>query len=428
MPSTLNRVVSVFCAGTDYDENSNDVVARLYKATEGTPGAERFFYAGPGSAGAAKRHAAATAALDSAAKRLAGGAGALAHMAGLNVGSAIDTATGATMHLNVAVAEREVGAACTPGATTVNLVGWSRGAVTCIGIANALAKRGITTINLFLFDPVPGTQAVNLWNWKEHLCTLPDAVCNATVLVMENEEGGAMTVKELLLEPLRTPFAGGVATVYPMPGRHNTAVENDAVFPEVAAIGEHLATAFLIANGARLARTRLLSNAALVELYGSIKRTRRASAAAAGYTDRSFKVDNALRESLFYVNRHHKELFAAAYPTIAQILDASFNVPRWTATAATEARELGRHSQMMKAVVIAGLGSLIAQRAPMIGGTRPRRDAEDLVRLLGALNGWTEQTTQSALGAVRTPPPSPWLSPLPTHSRGPAISAGRPFR
>jgi hypothetical protein len=428
MSAIPNRVVSVFCAGTDYDENSKDVVARLYQATEGRPGAERFFYPGPGSAGAAKRHAAATAAMDTTVKRLAGGAGALAHMAGVNVGSVIDTATGATMHLNVAAAEREVGEACTPGLTTVNLVGWSRGAVTCIGIANALAKRGVTTINLFLFDPVPGTQAVNLWNWKEHLCKLPDAVRNATVLLMENEEGGAMTVKELLLEPLRTQFAGGVANVYPMPGRHNTAVENDSVFPEVATIGEHLATAFLIAHGAKLARTRLLSNTALVELYGSIKKTRRSAAAAAGYTDRSFKVDNALRESLFYVNRHHKELFATAYPTVAQILDASFNVPRWTATAATEARELGRHSPMMKAVVVAGLGSLIAQRAPMVGGGRPRRDAEDLVRLLGVLSGWNEQTVQSALGATRTPAPSLFLSPLPTGARGPTISAGRPFR
>ena len=82
-----------------------------------------------------------------------------------------------------------------------------------IGIANALARRGVDRINLFLFDPVPGTEAVNVWNWKEHLTTVPDAVRNLTVLLMEQEGGGVATLKELLLEPLRKPFAGGTATV-----------------------------------------------------------------------------------------------------------------------------------------------------------------------------------------------------------------------
>jgi hypothetical protein len=306
--------------------------------------------------------------------------------------------------------------------TTVNLAGWSRGAVTCIGIANALAKRGVDRINLFLFDPVPGTEAVNLWNWKEHLTTVPDAVKNLTVLLMEQEEGGLMTVKELLLEPLRKPFAGGTATVYPMPGRHNSAVETDAYLPEISTIGEHLCTAFLLTHGAKLSRTRLLSNDALVELYGSVKSTKRKATAAAGYTDRTFAVDNALRESLFFVNRPHKEQFATTYPTVAQVLDARFEVPRWNATAADEARRIRGKSPMMKAVLVAGLGSLIASRIPTFPTNRPRRDAEDLVRLLAELEGMTAQQTETAIAVTQTPPPS-LFAPRIQPARGATISA-----
>lgn len=423
---TRPSVVTVFCAGTDYDENSKDVIAQLYAAAEGQPGVERFFYAGPGSAGAAKRHAAAVNTVDSTVKRFAPGLGLIAGAAGVNLGQAVDTATGMSMHLNVAAAEREVGAVCTPGLTTVNLAGWSRGAVTCIGIANALAKRGVKTINLFLFDPVPGTKLVNSWNWTEELNTVPDAVKSTTVLLMEQMVGGVTTAKELLLQPLTAAFAGGSATVIAMPGRHNTAVENDSYFPEVARLGEHLCTAFLLAKGTKLARTRLLSDAAVVELYGTVKRSQKKVSEAAGFTDRSFAIDNPLRESLFFVNQHHKQTFAAVYPTLAQILDTAFEVPRWTATAAEEARRLRAGSPMMKAVLVAGLGSLIAARMPATMG-RPRRDAEDLVRLLAALEGMTAEQTQTAVKVVAELPTMPlWTQRLPAAApagRGATISA-----
>ena len=263
---------------------------------------------------------------------------------------------------------------------------------------------------------------MNLWNWKEHLTTVPDAVKNLTVLLMEQEEGGLMTIKELLLEPLRKPFAGGTATVYPMPGRHNSAVEADAYLPEISTIGEHLCTAFLIANGAKLARTRLLSNEALVELYGAVKSGRRKAIAASGYTDRTFAVDNALRESLFFVNRHHKELFALTYPAVAQILDSRFEVPRWSAGAAAEARQLRGRSPMMKKLLVAGLGSLIAARMPAFPTNRPRRDAEDLVRLLAELEGMTAEQTQTAIEVTQTPPPS-LFAPRIQAPRGATISA-----
>jgi hypothetical protein len=42
---------------------------------------------------------------------------------------------------------------------TINMVGWSRGAITCFMIAHALAKNPRTSsipVNIFAFDPVPG--------------------------------------------------------------------------------------------------------------------------------------------------------------------------------------------------------------------------------------------------------------------------------
>src|SRR5262245_38642156 len=44
--------------------------------------------------------------------------------------------------------------------TVCNLTGWSRGAVTCIAIANAMQEAGFAglgvRVNAFLYDPVPG--------------------------------------------------------------------------------------------------------------------------------------------------------------------------------------------------------------------------------------------------------------------------------
>jgi hypothetical protein len=351
--------------------------------------------------------------------------GAAAAMAGAErVGPLLDTMMGRSLHWNVAAAEREVGAVCTPD-TTVNLAGWSRGAVTCIGIANALATRGVRRINLFLFDPVPGPKSLNHRNWREHLTTLPDAVRSAVILLMEQEEGGLMTMKELLLEPLTTSFAGGTAAVYPMPGRHNTAVENDAQYPEIATLGEHLCRSFLLANGTKLAAAPALGDAAVVELYAAVKRRMRKQSAGAGYTDRSFAVDNPLRASLFFVNRHHQEAFARAFPVLAQILDPSFQVTRWSAAAQEEAGRLRSRASEMRAVLAAGLGTLIASRAPALGAGRPRRDAGDLVRLLGALNGWTPDELKAALGVVNAPPQPLFASPLLSPGFGPTISAGR---
>jgi hypothetical protein len=427
-PSTAGRVVSVFCAGTDYDASSDDVIARLYAAASGEASVQKFFYAGPGSMGAAKRHPKVDA-VDELVKGVVRDATGLpAHKLGTNVGRIIDTASGMSMHLNVEAAGIEIWPACANGSATVNLAGWSRGAVTCIGIANALAKRGVSKINLFLFDPVPGTKAVNLWNWTQELNTLPDAVRRASVVLMEQMVGGVTTAKELLLQPLTAPFAGGTATVYPMPGRHNSAVENDSVFPEVAAIGEHLCTEFLLANGTGFERTRLLRESEIVEQYAAIKKRHKTASASAGYTDRSFTVDNPLRESLFFVNQHHRQTFAAVYPGVAQILDAGFEVPRWSARVADEARRLRGGSPAMAGIVAAGLGALIAARNGP--SQRSRHDAEDLVRLCGALNGWTAEQLQAALGVVATPLPPvlaavPLLTPVrrePTIGAAPARS------
>jgi hypothetical protein len=422
MASTPGRVVTVFCAGTDYDASSDDVIARLYAAASGEAQVQKFFYAGPGSAGAARRHTM-VGAVDELAKNLAGGAGALARQTGVNVGRIVDTASGMSMHLNVEAAGTEVWPACANGAATVNLAGWSRGAVTCIGIANALARKGVTDINLFLFDPVPGTKLVNRWNWTQELSTLPPAVRKVSVLLMEQMVGGATVAKELLLQPLTAPFAGGTAAVYPMPGRHNSAVENDAVFPEVAAIGEHLCTEFLLANGTRFERTRLLAAGELVERYASVKKRHRAASESAGYTSRSFAIDNPLRESLFFVNQHHKQTFAAVYPELAQILEAGFEAPRWSTNAAGAARRLRAASPLMAGVIGSGLGAHIASLTAASG--RARRDAEDLVRLCAVLNDWPADQLQAALGITRQPMHPGFVSPLPSHTRGPTISAGR---
>ncbi len=102
--------------------------------------------------------------------------------------------------------------------TSINAIGWSRGAVTTHMFAHALASdkdlRHLP-VNIVAVDPVPGTG-----NFQLSRTSIPANVKNYVGFYARDERslGFAATLPS---------FASGVnATIYPMPGRHATLVGN----------------------------------------------------------------------------------------------------------------------------------------------------------------------------------------------------------
>jgi len=103
--------------------------------------------------------------------------------------------------------------------TNINMVGWSRGAITCFMIAHALLNNPRTSaipVNIFAFDPVPGPGNFD----DPNKVTLPTNVRAYAAVVQEDE-------RRKIFRPalINADEAGGVkAKFYYMPGGHSTAV------------------------------------------------------------------------------------------------------------------------------------------------------------------------------------------------------------
>lgn len=101
----------------------------------------------------------------------------------------------------------------------VNLVGWSRGGVTCHMMANAMAKdpklRHIK-VNIFAIDPVPG-----LFQFAEHRTKIKPNVHDYYAVYARHEASVGFTP----VMPNNLDVRGKIA-IYAMPGRHATVVGN----------------------------------------------------------------------------------------------------------------------------------------------------------------------------------------------------------
>ena len=107
--------------------------------------------------------------------------------------------------------------------TTINVIGWSRGGVTCIMFANACAEtEGLEKIqvNLFTLDPVPGYGSGGK---DEHRCVLRSNVKNyATVIQMDE-------VSRAFAPVIPQTDVTTMCHYITMPGRHATGVGNAAL-------------------------------------------------------------------------------------------------------------------------------------------------------------------------------------------------------
>ncbi len=156
--------------------------------------------------------------------------------------------------------------------TQVNLVGWSRGGVSCHMLANALyaddALKNIP-VRIFAIDPVPG-----IGNFQEHRVKLNANVKEYVGFYARNERSKGFSCV------IPQTATGTRTSVFPMPGRHATLVGNAAVdgdrgpnvLAEPGLIVRHFAEVCLQRWGTPLSKTLNLSDADLRQHTDAIVR------------------------------------------------------------------------------------------------------------------------------------------------------------
>ncbi|AXA90525.1 hypothetical protein [Massilia sp. YMA4] len=155
-----------------------------------------------------------------------------------------------------------------PLPTVVNLVGWSRGAVTCHMMANAMAQdeqlKGVT-VNIFAIDPVPGPL-----QFQPHRVALGPNVQDYFGVFARDERsfGFTPTLPKLSVR-------GSYLTVI-LPGRHGTLVGNahadgqrqgPQTFTAPGRLVRHFAELFLNCHGVTMTNCLNLSSYQQLKLY-----------------------------------------------------------------------------------------------------------------------------------------------------------------
>ena len=155
--------------------------------------------------------------------------------------------------------------------TQVNLVGWSRGGISCHMLANAMLNDSAlktVPVNIFAVDPVPG-----LLNFQDSRVKLGSNVKEYVAFYARDERslGFACVVPEC--------DKTTNVHIYPMPGRHATLVGNAAangnqgakVYAEPGQLVRHFAEVCLTRWGVRLEKKLNLSPAQINQQLAKIK-------------------------------------------------------------------------------------------------------------------------------------------------------------
>lgn len=208
---------------------------------------------------------------------------------------------------------------------TINMVGWSRGAVTCIKQANKLHEVFGTTlkVNIFAIDPVPGGYNTI----TDDIRYIPPNVKDMlVVLAMDDDRGNfqPLDIHELLVMRPQTGSAPAPNVHFlPLPGNHGSVVwPTKGSAPLSGKLCVHLAHKFLQAHGTRFSRVPAHADMEvrqLVAAYESLRadreRIQRESAQSwndiAGGRRQERRVRRTLAEYVDdparWVNAHHQQ-------------------------------------------------------------------------------------------------------------------------
>ena len=224
----------------------------------------------------------------------------------------------------------------------INLIGWSRGAVTCIMLSHSIQSAGFTElnpnirVNVFAFDPVPGSKndfAVKGTFESTGRTGTPDelAPCVASYESILHEK-----IKKYLKGPIKKDknFVCAVPSytghnqhrtpqvTYPMPGGHGDSGkynESEGGGP-IGRIGIHLAQDFMTRHGTEYTVNHLRTNTELCEDYAQVRLAYTEKGSMAKKAPSQYRKDvvkNAFRDDDFYINHHHHGLVEQTFPHLA---------------------------------------------------------------------------------------------------------------
>jgi len=218
----------------------------------------------------------------------------------------------------------------------INMVGWSRGGVTCLKMANKLCEVFGETIpvNIFAIDPVPG----GITKITDDMRIIPANVKNyLAVLALDDMRGTFMPTDRHVLKvrvntrkPARIPYV----QFLPLPGTHAdvTGAGKSAEAKNSGMLTLHLAWKFLSIHGTRFAdiakvRRWDLSAKEVVNIYArlfakmpaiSAKKGTLVSASGGLRKERHVRAHRSeyVRDSELFINEHHRQccLYPAYHP------------------------------------------------------------------------------------------------------------------
>ncbi|MEO1616442.1 MAG: hypothetical protein AAFV88_11370 [Planctomycetota bacterium] len=299
---------TIFNCGTGYHRGKRDVVVRLYELTS----SHKFINDGPGSRG----------------NMVTNKPG---QIAGVGVGTNVSRALRAIEeHYERYSRNRQL---------IVNLAGWSRGAITCLKIANRLYLKHnqlsrMVRFNIYGIDPVPGggvTPGANVVNnpmWRK-LKTTPN-IKTCSLIYAQHDNTGMF--RELFLPyvpQMRHSYTETEVEV--MPGNHSEMVEQSERNPEAHNLVMNLAKKFLSERGTNFRDNTQLGDDDILDKYATIYDGYRRIGGKArerkmiGIKKKSKRTDFVLRPNKppFFINWQHREVFTQRFPHVAQEIDRS---------------------------------------------------------------------------------------------------------
>lgn len=229
--------------------------------------------------------------------------------------------------------------------STVNLCGFSRGAVSCIMLSHLMQAAGFPSLgniklNIFTFDPVPG--GINDFKDNGKFEQTSRAGTPETLAPMVS------SYRSILQENIKKRMALGIINkdknfkcvvpdytgtnqgrtpreLYPLPGRHSSS----SLFNEdtgTSKLGIHLAQDFLKSKGTEFSGDRTLSPAEQIDAYATARMYWTKGGKVDGAKLKASKhrrplVTNPFRDHEFYINWHHAALLAQNYPSVTKLVD-----------------------------------------------------------------------------------------------------------
>lgn len=312
MEQAMANTFTIYNCGTAFHRNSPDVVARLWAQT--FPQFDCHINDGPGS-GTFKP-------VLFGGRKSPGGK----KLSGLLFGGGVDA------NVDDAIAALQ-GLAIPP--RTLNMCGWSRGAVTCTKISNLMYRMGAPLanikINIFAIDPVPGTTPGGGDMWK-HISLTPNVKYYNVVFAQHDVRG-----VDNYFEPVYPSTTGPtVLDLDIMPGSHSSIVTFKGAGPEdTAELVQDMAKRFLQSHGTPFATRKLFTAMEILSRYGRIQQnydfyTKLKGKALLNMAETVRVMKDSGKQTVggmtgkrprFFINEHHREVFRTQYPYLGNEID-----------------------------------------------------------------------------------------------------------